>query len=425
MPRRVCLMKRCITLVFLALGVLRGAAWAQAESVLYSFCAEGGHSCTDGAYPLAGLTFDQNGNLYGTTVGGGANGRGIVFKLTPEGKETVLYSFCVQNNCADGDAPYAGLVLDKNGNLYGTTNSGGVYNGCASGLGCGVVFKLTPKGEETNLYTFCVQTNCTDGANPAAGLVMDEKGNLYGTTSAGGISCKAGCGVVFKLTPKGKETVLYSFSGADGANPAAGLVFDEKGSLYGTTQSGGVYGGGAVFKLSPKGKETVLYSFCAEGGGRCTDGTNPVAGLVFDRNGNMYGTTAWGGAYFYSAGVVFKLTPKGKETILYSFCQQGYPCLDGTQPFSVLVFDKEGNLYGTSGGGTNDNCDRDGCGVVFKVTPKDKETALYDFCPSRGSSCSDGFWPSAGLVFDQKGNLYGTANHGGLYGGGVVFKLTP
>ena len=112
-------------------------------------------------------------------------------------------------------------------------------------------------------------------------------------------------------------------------------------------------------------------------------------------------------------GVVFKLTPKGKETILYSFCQQGYPCLDGTQPFSVLVFDKEGNLYGTSGGGTNDNCDRDGCGVVFKVTPKDKETALYDFCPSRGSSCSDGFWPSAGLVFDQKGNLYGTANHGG------------
>ena len=203
------------------------------------------------------------------------------------------------------------------------------------------------------------------------------------------------------------------------------MVFDQEGNLYGTTQSGGVYGGGVVFKLTPKGEETALYSFCAQGGGRCTDGAQPLAGLVFDRKGNLYGTTAWGGDYFYPGGVVFKLTPKGKETILYSFCPQGYPCLDGTQPSSLLVLDREGNLYGTAGGGSNDNCDGDGCGLVFKVTPKGKETVVYNFCPRGPNLCTDGFWPYAGVIFDQKGNLYGTTQSGGATNGGVVFKLTP
>jgi uncharacterized repeat protein (TIGR03803 family) len=206
------LMKRSAVLVLLALGVLLGAARAQTESVLYSFCPQ--YPCADGEFPYAGVVFDQKGNLYGTTRNGGTQnnncgyGCGVVFKLTPRGKETVLYSFCAQGNCADGAQPFAGLVFDQKGNLYGTTYLGGASNG-------GVVFKLTPKGKYTVLYSFCSQSGRTDGEYPAAGLVFDPKGNLYGSTYNGGAynayCSDYGCGVVFKLTPKGKYTVLYSF----------------------------------------------------------------------------------------------------------------------------------------------------------------------------------------------------------------------
>jgi uncharacterized repeat protein (TIGR03803 family) len=369
MLRKICFRKRSATLVLLVFGLLLGAAGAQTETVLYSFCSQ--TECGDGQSPYAGVVFDQKGNLYGTTRSGGASnnncvyGCGVVFKLTPKGKETVLYSFCAQGNCADGADPQAGLVLDQKGNLYGTTYLGGAYDGCESGLGCGVVFKLTPEGKYKVLYSFCAQNGCTDGAYPQAGLVLDQNGNLYGTTSSGGTyndycAYGQGCGVAFKLTPKGKETVLYTFCGqtncTDGGDPVAGLTFDKNGSLYGTTEVGGEHRSGVVFKLTPEGRETVLYSFCWQND--CADGTNPFAGLVFDRNGNMYGTTSSGGEHH--AGVVFKLTPKGKETVLFSF-----------------------------------------------------------------SGSADGANPEAGLVFDQKGNLYGTTFRGGDYGGGVVFKITP
>jgi len=371
---------------------------------------------------MAGLIFDQEGNLYGTASGGGTGIHGpvgVVFKLTPRGKETVLYSFCEQSGCTDGEGPEAGLVFDQKGNLYGTTHFGGY--GCSSG--CGVVFKLTPEGNYTVLHGF----EGTDGANPAAGLVFDRKGNLYGTTVNGGAY---GGGVVFKLTPKGKETVLYSFCAqsncADGEEPYAGVVLDQKGNLYGTTPAGGGYGHcgayesqscGVVFKLTPEGKETVLYSFCAQN--NCADGAWPLAGLIFDQKGNLYGTTTFGGN-LQNDGVVFKLTPGGNETVLYAFCAQDN-CVDGSLPLAVLVFGKEGDLYGTTqlGGAPG------GGGVVFKLTPKGKEKVLYSFCWQ--DNCTDGQHPYAGLVFDQKGNLYGTILEGGAgtYAGGVVFRLTP
>jgi len=318
MMRKISLTKRSALPGLLVFGVLLGAASAQTESVLYSFCAHS--NCTDGVSPAAGLAFDQNGNQYGTTFFGGAGEVGVVFKLTPKGKETVLYSFCPHfDNCPDGQLPQAGLVFDQKGNLYGTTSAAGTHCG-----GCGTVFKLTPKGEETVLHSFGVGS---DGFDPRAGLVFDQKGNLYGTTSAGGTRC-GGCGTVFKLTPKGEETVLHSFGvGSDGFDPRAGLVFDQKGNLYGTTFSGGAHGDGIVFKLTPNGKETVLYSFC--GRTNCTDGGYSAAGLVFDQKGNLYGTTFSGGAH--GDGIVFKLTPNGKETVLYSFCGRTN-CTDGGIP---------------------------------------------------------------------------------------------
>jgi uncharacterized repeat protein (TIGR03803 family) len=435
MLRKIFLRKGSATLVLLFFGVLLGGAWARTESVLYSFCAQ--TNCIDGDEPVAGLVFDQKGNLYGTTTLGGTHGSGVVFKLTPKGKEIVLHTFCEQGgNCADGQWPLGGLVFDLKGNLYGTTESGGAHSG-------GVVFKLTPEGRYIVLYSFCAQTNCTDGDEPVAGVVFDQKGNLYGTTLyGGGQLC---CGVVFRLTPEGKEEVLHSFCAqtncTDGALPSGGLIFDQKGNLYGTTSGGGpynpsactgehgYYGCGIVFTLTPKGKETVLYNFCVRT--NCTDGEMPYAGLVFDQKGNLYGTTLFGGAY--SGGAVFKLTPGGKETVLYSFCQEGYPCADGENPYATLLFDQKGNLFGTTyyGGTFNSSWCLYGCGIVFKLTPKGKETVLYNFCAQGGYNCTDGRHPDAGLVFDQTGNLYGTTVAGGAdyescgSGCGVVFKLTP
>jgi uncharacterized repeat protein (TIGR03803 family) len=436
MLRKTLLMKRGAVLALLVIGVLLGAVWAQTETVLYSFCEQ--KNCTDGAEPVAGIVFDQKGNLYGTTRTGGAYqycsdvgfGCGVVFKLTRAGKYTLLHTFCEQGgNCTDGANPYAASVLDPEGNLYGTTEYGGVH-------GQGVVFKLTPEGQYAVLHSFCARNNCTDGYDPSAGLALDQKGNLYGTTAYGGAH---GGGVVFKLTSDGKYTVLHSFCQqgypcTDGTGPRGGLVLDQDGNLYGTTLLGGGfigycsdvgYGCGVVFKLTPKGKATALYSFCAQS--NCTDGASPYAGLVLDQTGNLYGTTTYGGANCspgYGCGVVFKLAPKGKETVLYNFCAQT-GCPDGSNPsLGRLVFDPKGNLYGTTVDGGTPSCNYfSGCGVVFKFAPKGKETVLYSFCP-QWPSCTDGDDPLTGLVFDQKGNLYGTTLGGG-HGGGGVFKLTP
>jgi uncharacterized repeat protein (TIGR03803 family) len=385
-------------LKLLVLALLVGSAWARPKSVLYTFCGQyKGGICADGANPYnAGMVLDRKGNLYGTTyIGGSYNGCGyggcgVVFKLTPEGKYTVFYSFCAEGdyNCTDGALPDAGLVLDQEGNLYGTTYGGGGYHpDCPFGR-CGVVFKLTPDGKETVLYSFCEQTRCADGMLPN-GLTIDRKGNLYGTTISGGANDG---GVVFKLTPEGKETVLHSFCAqqgcADGYAPVAGLVIDQNGNLYGTTELGGSSAGrcgggdgcGVVFKVTPKGNETVLYRFCPLGP-PCVDGQFPMADLIFDQNGNLYGTTFYGGAYgqesygcdYSGCGTVFKLTPKGKETVLYNFCAET-GCADGTNPNAGLISDKQGNLYGTTYEGGRDRCDsfEGGCGVIFKLPAKSR-----------------------------------------------------
>jgi len=373
MSGKTFLRKRGAMLALLIFGLSLGAARAQQETLLYNFCAKRG--CADGAGPEAGVILDQKGNLYGTTENGGnpracdGYGCGVVFRLTPAGKESI-YSFCSQQGCTDGAQPYAGLVFDHKGNLYGTTYGGGAY-------GNGTVFRITPEGKETVLYSFCAQHGCPDGAGPYAGVVLDTGGNLYGTTSLGGTSQN---GTVFKLTPEGNETVLHSFCGqpcGDGSEPMAGLVFDQKGNLYGTTMQGGsgsgTLGNGIVFKLTPEGNETVLYSFCSRA--NCTDGSSPLSGLVLDRNGNLYGTTSAGGiGGQFGSGVVFKLTPEGRETVLYRFCTQT-KCTDGAYPLAALVVGPNGNLYGTtdSGGSTGIG------GVVFEFTLQGKEEVLHSF----------------------------------------------
>ncbi|MGB6675528.1 MAG: choice-of-anchor tandem repeat GloVer-containing protein [Terriglobales bacterium] len=440
MLRKLWFTKRSATLAPLILGLLLGAAWAQTETALYSFKGR-----SDGKSPLAGVVFDQKGNLYGTTSGGGLYNEGcygydstcgVVFEITPEGQETVLYAFCAKANCTDGDYPSDAPVFDQKGSLYGTTLNGGAH-------GQGVVFKLAPDGKETVLHSFCAKggTNCTDGALPAAPLVFDQKGNLYGTTAGGGAHS---FGVVFKLSPKGVESVLYSFCAkggthcTDGSEPYAGLTFDRSGNLYGMTTVGGSIhscglgcGDGVVFKLTPEGKETVLYTFCTLA--NCADGSRSGegAGVIFDQEGNLYGTTIVGGRIksecVYGCGVVFKLTPEGKEIVLYKFCALTN-CTDGWDPDAGVIFDQKGNLYGTTGGGgfyNNKYCRYGGCGVAFKLAPNRKETVLHTFCAKGGTNCSDGANPSAGIIFDRKGNLYGTTALGGGYSSGVVFKVTP
>jgi uncharacterized repeat protein (TIGR03803 family) len=357
-----------LTLALLAALLLPAvpAAQAQTETVLYSFDG------TDGFYPKAPLVRDTKGNLYGTTVyggtyAGGLEGCGTAFELTPAGIETILHNF--GETATDGCNPQAGLVRDTEGNLYGTTSFGGTYD-------YGTVFELAPSGTETILHSF--DKNGTDGIDPTAGLVLDTKGNLYGTTEYGGTGeCSRGCGTVFELTPSGTETILHSFNsvndGTDGISPLAPLVRDTEGNLYGTTVSGGIYGVGTVFEVTSSGTETILHSFAET----ATDGGRPYGGLVMDTQGNLYGTT-YNGAKTGSClpsgcGSVFKLTLSGTETTLHRFVDNG---TDGTRPNAGLVRDTEGNLYGTTlyggtyGYGGTGQCRPDGCGTVFEVTPK-------------------------------------------------------
>jgi uncharacterized repeat protein (TIGR03803 family) len=418
-----------------------GAAPPSTEQVLYKFCSQS--NCVDGGGPGAGLLMDGSGNLYGTTQSGGTKGYGTVFQLTLTSTgwtEKVLYSFCSQSNCADGANPKAGLIMDAAGNLYGTTVSGSATSG-------GVVFQLTPTAtgwSENVLYSFCSQSNCADGYAPRAGLIMDGAGNLYGTTYGGGQSgCFSGigCGVVFQLTPSGtgwSEKVLYTFCSqsncADGSTPLAALIMDAAGNLYGTTWTGGGIDDGVVFELTPSGtgwSQKILYSFCSLGGSSCKDGARPQAGLIMDAAGNLYGTTQLGGGVSYLGGTVFQLTQTGtgwSEKVLYTFCSQTN-CVDGEQPVAGLIMDAAGNLYGTTYGGGAYGTYRHGdtsrgYGGIFQLTPSGtgwSEKVLYNFCSQ--SACTDGAHPEAGLIMDGAGNLYGTTFNGGTSGNGLVFAL--
>ena len=327
-------------------------------TTLHSFCQLSG--CTDGTLPIGGLVQGTDGNLYGTTAGGGANNRGTVFKITSSGVLTTLYNFCSQEGCADGAQPFAGLVLATNGNFYGTTAYGGANNNN------GTVFEITPRGALTTLYSFCAENGCPDGARPTASLVQVTTGQFYGTTQAGGANrdphCAEGCGTVFELTGGGLTT-LYSFcaqSGClDGQTPNAGLVPARNGNFYGTTLYGGANNNnGTVFEITPRGALTTLYNFCSRSG--CTDGQVPAAGLIQATDGNLYGTTTAGGK---GGGTIFAITPSGTLTTLYIFCQQVL-CADGEGPYANLIQSTNGNFYGTTfGGGTH------GYGAVFSLSP--------------------------------------------------------
>ena len=305
------------------------------------------------------------------------------------GTESVLYSF--GSSATEGSGPLSGLIMDSAENFYGTTSAGGTYD-------LGTVFKINPNGTEAILYAFAGGT--TDGQFPLGRLVMDSAGNLYGTTALGGAN---DLGTVFKISAAGTETVLHSFAGRQ--QPNGRLIMDSAGDLYGTTTGGGANNGGTVFKISPNGTETILHAFA----GGTTDGAEPEGGVIMDSAGNLYGTTAGGGAY--DLGTVFKISPAGTETVLHSFVGG---TTDGADPQAALIMDSAGNLYGTTvdGGANND-------GTVFKISPAGTETVLRSFV----GGATDGARPEAALVMDSAGNFYGTTQSGGTYHGGTLFTI--
>lgn len=407
-----------VTLAFFTPALLLTSthAAAQKEKVLFSF--QGKKFSGPGS-----LIFDAAGNLYGTTSQGGAYGDGSVFELSPiaegKSKEKVLHSF----NGTDGETPLGTLVFDAVGNLYGTTLNGGAHAN-------GTVFELSPKvgGGWTEKVLHSFSAAGTEGTTPRSNLIFDASGNLYGTAYGGGdLGCVTqnggACGTVFELSPTGTGgwilKTLHRFNGIEGAYPAAGLTFDAAGSLYGTTSGGGpdvLNQLGTVFELSPTASgtwtEKVLHSFTAD------DGNQPSAGLIFDAAGNLYGTTPFGGDVAGSIGTVFELSPSASgdwtENVLYSF----NIATGGAMPYAGLIFDAAGNLYGaTAGGGANNN------GTVFELSPTGighwTEQVLFGF------DVTDGENPQANVVMDAVGNLYGTTIQGGAYGDGTVFEVTP
>lgn len=338
-----------------------------------------------------------------------------------------LYSFCSKSNCADGEDAEAGLLQDAAGNLYGTALLGGTNN-------AGVAFELVRSGRKWGykvLHDFCY--SCGEGTNPAAGLIIDVNGNLYGTTGQSG---PTGCGTAFELTPnadrtKWKEKTLYAAScapfgnsiltGLTYAGAASGAAYDGTSPLYGTTATGGT-GDGTIFELVHKGakwKETDLYVFCPNGTGGCSDGNGPGQ-LIVDSSGNLYGNTFTGGGS--GAGIVFELTPGGSErewteSILYDFCSVAN-CTDGGYPMGALVMDGAGNLFGTTTLTSSEG------GTVYELSPNDgtwQETVLCTFFQKH---CGNGYFPQAGVILDASGNLYGTDSLGGTGIEGTVFKLS-
>jgi len=367
----------CLTSLFC--GVITQAAQAQTVTTLANFTGSNGKS------PLfAALLQGADGNLYGTTSAGGTHGHGTVFKITTSGNIKALYSFCAQSNCADGSAPYAGLIQAKDGTFYGTTEAGGINN-------AGTIFKITAAGVLTTLHKF----NYSDGANPYAALLQAADGNFYGTTESGGAHI---LGTVFKMTAGGTLTTLHSFNSTDGSSPEAALIQAPDGNFYSTTYNGGTEGYGTAFKITSGGALTTLHIF------NDTDGRAITPGLVQARDGNFYGATSLSGASGY--GNVFMMTPQGMVTTLHSF-----NATDGATP-NQLALGSDGNFYGTTiSGGTNTD------GTLFEITPQGVFTSLHSFAKSDGAD------PFAALVQDTDGKFYGTTSFGGSKNNGTVFRL--
>ena len=423
-----------VVMAWLAAFVLAGSAFAS-DRVLYAF--KGGN---DGI-GSNNLIADRNGNLFGTTFnGGGSSGAGTVYELSPPAQlggawsETVLYSFSYAN-LLNGIGPLAGLVMDTTGNLYGTTWLGGSQ-------GSGVAFELSPPAVQGGTWSYTVLFNF--GANltsPEAPMVLDKAGNLYGTTVSGGTGgCAGGCGGVFQLVrPKQGGSwmlnLLYSFSGSfeGGGGTSAGVVFGSDGALYGTTYLGSGGAAGTVFRLAPPQKgakqwvHTVLYAFL---GG--VDGSNPQSGVVFDKSGNLYGITSIGGTggancFGLPCGTIYQLAPTTSgswtHTVIYSF--------DGINDGGIgtggqtMVFDASGNLLGTTPMGGNPSCSSGlGCGTVFELSPPAVQGGSWtEVILDRFSGGSDGLAPG-GLAFGKGHQLYGAAG-AGANGDGLVFSIAP
>jgi uncharacterized repeat protein (TIGR03803 family) len=377
-----------------------GPVSAQDEAVLYNFP---GYS--NGQTPQASMIVDSKGNLYGTTTLGGVSGYGTIFEVTlpptKAPKERVRHSFPMNSN------PMSNLTFDSAGNLYGTTVGGGIKNKhCPAG--CGVVFELTAAGKYTVLYKF---KGGYDGAYPYGGVVVDDSGNVYGTTKGGGQDDPTmDCGTVFQLSG-GVETQLYVFYGiGDGCYPLGGLVMDSYGNLYGTTQGGGA-GYGTVFESDTFGDLTTIHYFASG-----ADGAYPLSGVVMDDFGFLYGATQQGGGSGcggYGCGMVYEIDPTiPKEYRLYSFA--GGPS-DGAYPYGALAVDSSYNLYGTTyGGGTGGN------GTVFELQGLSTEKLLYSF-----GVAPDGSNPVGGVVLGNDGHIYGTTSAGGSSNRGTVFYVIP
>ena len=407
------LRKAAVTLLAAIATVLTiSTAQAQTLIALHAF-----NGAPDGREPIAGLTLGAAGNLYGTTYYGGTHDMGLVYRLARRGtgfELSPLYSF---QGGQDGARPSGGVTVGSDGNLYGTTSGGGQH-------GAGTVYKLSPPAAicrsflcpwtETILYQF---TGGADGGYPGDAPVFDSAGNLYGTTGGGGIGDN---GVVFKLTHSGSgwtESVLDSFAGSpDGVGPVAGVTFDGSGNLYGTTAEGGTANGGTVYQLTPSGSgytEKVLYSF--QGG---SDGELPYAGVVLDPAGNLYGATFYAGAR--QGGAIYELTPSNGNwvfNVIYSPVLQGLGGAAGT-----LLRRFDGSLFGTLLTGGFDGCSGYGCGSVFQLSPSNGSwvyTSLYEFTDG-----ADGGNPEGALILDEAGSLYGTTT-GSLGGDGSAFQITP
>jgi uncharacterized repeat protein (TIGR03803 family) len=391
-----------LTLLFI--GFVFGTfAQAQTFTTLYSFTGR------DGYTPQAVFIRDNARNVYDTTWRAGRFDVGVVFKVTPDGTETVLHSFCSLRNCADGAHPGAPLVPDNTGNIYyGTTAGGGSGTNCSEG--CGVVFKIDTTGSETVLHNFAGGTS--DGCYPFQGLVRDKAGNLYGTTVRCGSS---GHGEIFKIDSAGTETILHNFAGgSDGSNPSDGhLVMDKAGNLNGLASEGGSkncnFGCGVLYKLTAKGKFTILHRFA----GGTSDGCDPQGSVVQDKAGNLYGTTLECGSNNY--GTIWKVSKAGTETILHNFAGG---TSDGCYPWAGVARDSKANLFGVTYG-----CGAGSGGTLYELSAKGRLILLHSFAGTDGAN------PYGEVLRTAKDVMYGTALGGayqcGSIGCGTVWKYMP
>jgi uncharacterized repeat protein (TIGR03803 family) len=374
------------------------APCAQAQT----FTTLGAFTGLNGEVPFFGpMVQDTNGNYYGSTVGGGKNGFGAIFQLTSAGKLTNLYSFCALPSCTDGSNPLVAPILGSDGNFYGTTIDGGNSNDA------GTVYKMTIGGILTTLYSFCPTLPCSDGIGPM-GLIEGSNGNFYGVAQYGGAF---GDGSFFELTSLGQFKALHSFCAqpgcGSGASPQASPMQASNGNFYGTASRGGSHSGGVVYEITPAGTYKALYNFCSQTS--CADGSSPQSTLAQDANGNLYGTTVYGGAY--GDGVVFEITPADQYIVLHSF--NAADGTDGGYPQSAPTVANDGNLYGTTTNGISN-------GNIYQITPEGIYTSLYTFCnPTRCNA----YYATYGLLQGTDGILYGATAYGGSHSSGIAYSF--